>query len=134
MTTATRERFAITVEATADSNIPAVYRLRGLLKSMLRQHGLKAITINSVPPVAEVPPLVEAVASTITRQPSQPIDTGEAWGTAGDTGDTPPHRGSFLSTGGRAATQVPADFVAKDVFFRVHHHHTRLGNAGKRGD
>lgn len=83
---ATKERYSITVECAGSEDFPAVLRLKGLLKHMLRAHGLRCVTCFPVPPVAEVPPLVPLGASTVTRQPSQPIPVDESWGTAGATG------------------------------------------------
>lgn len=61
-----KERFSVTLESAGSDDIPAIYKLRGFLKSALRVHGLRAVTVNTVP-------------STPKEPPSRPIDVDEAW-------------------------------------------------------
>lgn len=70
-----KQAYSLTVECPDTAEFPAILRIRHMLKNMLRSHSIRCVTIS------EVPPLVSLVASTITRQPSMPIDTGDAWDT-----------------------------------------------------
>lgn len=50
----TTERLDVTLEFKAEANLPPVVRLRGALKQLWRQYGMRCTRINQIPEVQQV--------------------------------------------------------------------------------
>lgn len=72
--------YAITIEVADTEHLPAILRVRHMLKIMKRQFEIRCTGITEQTPAAEMTPDVAMGSTTATRLPSTPLDVESSWG------------------------------------------------------